>query len=1104
MTDRELLARFALTGSSGVFSEIVARHADVVYSTCRRMLGEGRGAEDAAQATFLVLFRKGRRLRPGTVLSDWLHRTARNCARNLARAEARRARREREAAVVMERKKRNASWSEIGPRIDAALTSLPRAQREALVLKYLRGLSRTEVARELGCPERTAASRLRLGLEKLRARLAGGGLAISTSALGALLAQRAVQSAPAGLVASIQAMTGGAAPAAAAAQQAARAALRTMFWAKLKAPAAALVAAAALAGAGAGVFARGLSAAEPAPRPGPGAAVFGEAYPWRAHFTWRTETVRTAEGKLLPVAVNKKARAAVRFTAPAPKGWANTDFDDSHWARSKLPIDPGGDRSLAILCLRGKFKVRDPSRVKALSLSAAFRGGLVVYLNGREVHRAHMPTDELSAETMAEDYPKDAYVKPDGLVLRRGFGDPRKYPHLFKKRTRRAGNVTVPVSGLRKGLNIVALELRRAPTNEVLHTGKVGRGGRHYCMWSMLAAESVSLSASPAGTVNAGARKPGGLEVWTQSPVAKVFPFDRGDPAEDLRPVRLVGARGGVFSGQVVLSSAAPIRGLKVGAGELALAGNGARIPASALTVRYARLDGGGDLYRGKRRVPWFDGLEEEPPAEVSPDPKSGRAVQPIWLSVRVPRATRAGLHSGEVKISASGAGTFSVPFEIKVHGWTLPEPGKFVADPGLVQSPRTLAIKYGVKPWSPEHWKLVDASLKFLGEAGTKAVYIPVIAKTNLGNEHSWVRWLKKADGTYEYDFAIVEQYLDLVTKRLGKVPVVCIYAWEINLGSKMFYSKKGIDPKNIKGATVSVLDPKSGTLTCLQAPRPGTPESKAFWKPVFAGLRELLKKRGLEKSMMVGLAGDMRPNKEIVGDLQAAAPEAHWVLCTHGGGTHLHGQPVGYFASVWGGGSVGVPPKRKYGWKNPVRFTTFPRSGSGGIGKISPLYSLAAHRQGLEGHMVSGGYGWMRVGADFWPVVKDKRGRRQVPLVDLYVGWGGLAMTDSNTLHVLAPGRKGPVATARFEMIREGSQECEARVFIEKALTDPARKARLGAALAERCQRVLDERTYALAEVRRGRSLARALWYAGVQPERTEGLFAAAAEVAAKLGAK
>jgi len=103
MTDAELLASYAATGSEGAFGEIVGRYAPMVYSTCRRALGEGPAADDAAQATFLVLVRKVRRLPPDTELAGWLYLTARHAAADAVKQAARRARHEREAMTMRAR-----------------------------------------------------------------------------------------------------------------------------------------------------------------------------------------------------------------------------------------------------------------------------------------------------------------------------------------------------------------------------------------------------------------------------------------------------------------------------------------------------------------------------------------------------------------------------------------------------------------------------------------------------------------------------------------------------------------------------------------------------------------------------------------------------------------------------------------------------------------------------------------------------------------------------------------------------------------------------------------------------------------------------------------
>ena len=91
MTDRELLAEYARSGSERAFAEIVARHSAMVYSACLRVLGDPAAAEDAVQAAFLVLVRKARGV-DGSALAGWLFRTAERSAREVRRARYRRAR----------------------------------------------------------------------------------------------------------------------------------------------------------------------------------------------------------------------------------------------------------------------------------------------------------------------------------------------------------------------------------------------------------------------------------------------------------------------------------------------------------------------------------------------------------------------------------------------------------------------------------------------------------------------------------------------------------------------------------------------------------------------------------------------------------------------------------------------------------------------------------------------------------------------------------------------------------------------------------------------------------------------------------------------------
>ena len=275
MTDRELLAEYARSGSEEAFGRLVERHAAKVYSTCLHTLGEAHAAEDAAQATFLVLARKAKRLARGTVLSGWLFLTARTCAKQLRRAEARRARREKEAAAMHVPEGTSSSWEEVRPHLGDALGSLPRVQRDALTLCYLDGRPRAEAAAEMGCSLSTLDSRVTRALARLREKLARRGAMLSGAVLMTFLGEKAVAAAPAGLASSCKAAVFGKAAASPLVQSTVEGAMKAMFWVKAKLCAAAL-AAVAVVGTGTGVALSGARAGESATAGWPGEKAEGK------------------------------------------------------------------------------------------------------------------------------------------------------------------------------------------------------------------------------------------------------------------------------------------------------------------------------------------------------------------------------------------------------------------------------------------------------------------------------------------------------------------------------------------------------------------------------------------------------------------------------------------------------------------------------------------------------------------------------------------------------------------------------------------------------------------------------------------------------------
>jgi RNA polymerase sigma factor (sigma-70 family) len=243
--DGQFLARFVTARDEAAFAALVRRHGPMVLAVCRRVLGDAHDAEDAFQATFLVLARKARSVGRPESLGPWLHGVAyRTAAR--ARQAARRRAREREAAAMPDGGPvAEVARGELRQVLDEELGRLGPKYRAPLVLFYLEGKSTEEVARQLGCPKGTVLSRLARGRDRLRGRLVRRGVALSVGALAGVLAQQAAPAAvPAalaeGAIRAAAGMAGGAIPASVAALT--KGVLRAMFLSKVKVVAAVVLA----------------------------------------------------------------------------------------------------------------------------------------------------------------------------------------------------------------------------------------------------------------------------------------------------------------------------------------------------------------------------------------------------------------------------------------------------------------------------------------------------------------------------------------------------------------------------------------------------------------------------------------------------------------------------------------------------------------------------------------------------------------------------------------------------------------------------------------------------------------------------------------------
>jgi RNA polymerase sigma factor (sigma-70 family) len=181
LPDRALLGRFLAEHDEAAFAALVQRHGPMVLGVCRRVLGDVHAAEDAFQATFLVLVRRAADATRDH-LGPWLYGVAYRTALKARVAALRRAAREQKAAAgrpVMAPESPHGSpeVAELGSVLDEELGRLPGELRTAVVMCDLEGVSRREAARRLGWPESTLSSRLTLARDRLVKRLTRRGVA---------------------------------------------------------------------------------------------------------------------------------------------------------------------------------------------------------------------------------------------------------------------------------------------------------------------------------------------------------------------------------------------------------------------------------------------------------------------------------------------------------------------------------------------------------------------------------------------------------------------------------------------------------------------------------------------------------------------------------------------------------------------------------------------------------------------------------------------------------------------------------------------------------------------------------------------------------------
>ncbi len=203
-TDTHLIVAFASSADETAFAELVRRHQQMVFRTCLRMLGNVQEAQDATQATLIVLMKKAGTLQREGSLGGWLHAVARRIALDAIRQRRNQAKSLEAAAWQMEAcTAEPADVEGVLGFLDEELGRLSNLQKQAVVLRYLEGHSEKEAAQMAGCPVGTIGRRASDGLARLRLRLARRGIALGATALAGALASEASAAIPETILPSI-------------------------------------------------------------------------------------------------------------------------------------------------------------------------------------------------------------------------------------------------------------------------------------------------------------------------------------------------------------------------------------------------------------------------------------------------------------------------------------------------------------------------------------------------------------------------------------------------------------------------------------------------------------------------------------------------------------------------------------------------------------------------------------------------------------------------------------------------------------------------------------------------------------------------------------
>ena len=426
--------------------------------------------------------------------------------------------------------------------------------------------------------------------------------------------------------------------------------------------------------------------------------------------------------------------------------------------------------------------------------------------------------------------------------------------------------------------------------------------------------------------------------------------------------------------------------------------------------VRYVMTDHLGELKNGCG-IP--SGLDTSIVADVidhvasylSIDAKTAR---PLWLSIDIPSDAAPGMYQGVLKITAVGQEAIELPYTIDVLPHVLPAPQEWAFHLDLWQNPYSVSRHYDVDPWSNQHMEAMRPYMQVLAEAGQKVITTSIIHDPWNSQTYdvyqSMIKWIKKKDGTWEYDYTNFDQWVEYM----------------MDFGIDKFINCYSMIPWNLQ---FYYHDEALGSDTMIVA----KPESAAYrehWQPMLTDFARHLKSKGWWEKTMIAM--DERPMEHMrsaIEVIKAADPDFRVSLA---GVFHpeLADELLDYcIASGEQMDNKTLQRRKEQGYTTTFYTCCF---------ELRPntfTHSPYAEATWLSWHALHKGYdGYLRWAYNCW---------NANPLEDTRFGtWA------AGYAWLVYPGARSSI---RFERLREGIQDYEKVNAIRKILNDEGREEEL-----------------------------------------------------------